>query len=101
MVGRGGRGRGYTPTLKGSVVTADAVKIEIHGAEAGGGVHNFDAGEGLEAELALLVFVELPLLANVVVRRKKKAAGTAGWIVNGFSRLWTHDVHHAANDGTG
>src|SRR5260370_3655499 len=48
----------------------------------------------------LLVYPAPPWAPMDVGAGVEKAAGTARGIVNGFSRLWTHGVHHGADEGT-
>ena len=73
---------------------------QIHGAEAGNAVHEFDAVKGAVAELAFLRFVELMVFDQVIVGGEEETAGAAGGIANGLSGLGSHDFDHGGDEGT-
>ncbi len=58
---------------------------EVHGAEAGGAVHDLDAAEGVEFEEALLVGIHFAgvVVADVFVGGEEEAAGARGGVHDG------------------
>lgn len=86
---------------------ADAVEEEVHGAEAGDAVHEFDSEQGAALELFLLRFIEARLFRDVIVRGEQEAAGAAGgvadgkWAVRPGPRFWGHDLDHGGDEGAG
>ena len=63
-------------------VAADAVKQQVHRAEARDAVHQLDAEERAALELLLLRPVELVMLGEVIMRREQEAARAAGRIAD-------------------
>ena len=70
----------------GADAVADAVEVEVHGAEADDFVDDVDAGEGGLAEFFELVAV-LRLALHVLVGGEEEAAGAAGGVADGFADL--------------
>ena len=70
-----------------SAVGSDAVKEEVHAAEAGDVRDQFHAAQRLEAEVALLIAIELEVVLEVFVRGEEEAAGAAGGIGDDLFRL--------------
>jgi hypothetical protein len=86
---------------RGRVVAADAVEEEVHGAEAGDAVHEFDAEDGSVSELAGLRFIQPVGFEEIIVSGEEKTAGAAGGIANGLPGLRRHNFDHRGDERTG
>jgi len=79
-------------------VGADAVQVEVHPAQAGDVGHQLRAAQGLEAQVALLVAVQLGVALDVFVRSEKEAARAAGGVGDDLARLGPDAVHDRVDD---
>ena len=69
------------------LVAADAVQVEVHGAEPRRAVDDLPAAQRVVAQALLLVAVERIVAGDVVVRGEQEAAGAAGGIADGVAWL--------------
>jgi hypothetical protein len=69
------------------------VQKQVHHAEAGDGVDDVDPSQGVEAEMPLLVRIEVGVVArDVLVRGEQEAAGAARRIADRHARLRAHHL---------
>ena len=76
------------------LVAADAVEVQVHGAEARRAVHNLPAVQGVALQPLPLVPVHgRVMVTDVVVGRQQEAAGAAGRVADGVVGAGAHHVH--------
>ena len=83
------------------LVSADAVKVQVHYAEPGGAVHNLPSVESVVPQVGKLALVHAGTMVDyVVVSRQQEASGAAGGVTDGGAGLRAHDVHDGLNQRT-
>ena len=81
-----------------TVVAADAVQQQVHGAEPGDAVHDLDAAAALRTSGASSGRCRArSAWLMIVMRGQQEAARAAGRIADGLARRGAHHVHHGAD----
>ena len=76
------------------LVAADAVEVQVHGAEPGRAVHDLPAMQGVALEPLPLAPVHGRVAGDdVVVGRQQETAGAAGRVADGVVGAGAHHVH--------
>ena len=73
---------------------------EVHGAEAGGAIDDFDSVEGVELEEALFVGIHFAgeVMADEFVGGEEEASGSGGGVHDGLAGFGLHDVNEGADE---
>lgn len=73
------------------------MQVKVHYADARRAINDFVPAQSLIAQMALLVLVQVVMLADVFVRDQEKPASAAGGIVDRLSWSRPHDIDDSAN----
>jgi len=84
--------------LLGNLAGADAVEVQVHGAEPGGIVDDLPALERVFAERLLLVAGEVVVLCDVVLGGEEEAAGPDGGVGDRLGRLRVDGLHRCLDE---
>ena len=85
------------PTLV-AAVGADAVQVEVHPAQSGDVRDQLDGAQRVEAEVPLLIAVQVGVALDVIVRGQQKAAGAAGRVDHHLARARPNAIDDCLND---